>query len=675
MSGRKLGGGRVLGSGKGLAPPTASAVRQRASSPFAPSESTVSITSASTSPPVSSPAPDFAAQDLTSNINLGGPPKSGDNSSKLVCPICEEEMMTLLQLNRHIDDAHQELAEVEQDEVRTWFDKQVNKAKRFQPLSIINQKLRGLEVFESNETLPVSSVAGPRTQVEQPIDPDELITRSRWQRQTMNDRCTDPLCGKNLGAVNGSINCRHCGRLFCEEHTMYQMKLSRAAKHEPVRGYWARVCETCYKSREGYNDHNGLLIDHTSAFTELRRKRVERQNLEVARLEKRLTKLTTLLANPPEEVATNNGALSVASLTGQRNPRKLLEQTVVTWEDDASVPSCPFCQQDFGSWTFRRHHCRICGRVVCADPQTGCSTLVGLNVASHLKSATEKLSAATDQLSIDVRMCRDCNHTIFSKRDFDAALASKPPDQRAYETLRQFERGIRQIMPIFQRTLLALQPEGSNASGEHPPPTHAQIQEASKIRKRLTDAFTKYDTAARRLRDLKTTSKMQLRLQNAIYAAASAFLHTHMLTLKSVPQILRSRSSQSSQSRLLTLQQQNLNGSSSSLSQLSSSSPLRNGEAVDTSETGSQAGSEASTQVSALETEEKDLRERLVVLEEQRFMVKEMIDNARGSRRFEEVSALTRNIEELDSEIEDVRSRVGDVEERWQGLYAGGIAA
>ncbi|KAG7102564.1 Vacuolar segregation protein PEP7 like [Verticillium longisporum] len=644
MSGRKLGGGRVLGSGKGLAPPTASAVRQRASSPFAPSESTVSITSASTSPPVSSPAPDFAAQDLTSNISLGGPSKSGDNSSKLVCPICEEEMMTLLQLNRHIDDAHQELAEVEQDEVRTWFDKQVTKAKRFQPLSIINQKLRGLEVFESNETLPVASVSGPRTQVEQPIDPDELITRSHWQRQTMNDRCTDPLCGKNLGAVNGSINCRHCGRLFCEEHTMYQMKLSRAAKHEPVRGYWARVCETCYKSREGYNDHNGVLIDHTSAFTEIRRKRVERQNLEVARLEKRLTKLTTLLANPPEEVATNNGALSVANLTGQRNPRKLLEQTVVTWEDDASVPSC-------------------------------CSTLVGLNVASHLKSATEKLSAATDQLSIDVRMCRDCNHTIFSKRDFDAALASKPPDQRAYETLRQFERGIRQIMPIFQRTLLALQPEGSNASGEHPPPTHAQIQEASKIRKRLTDAFTKYDTAARRLRDLKTTSKMQLRLQNAIYAAASTFLHTHMLTLKSVPQILRSRSSQSSQSRLLTLQQQNLNGSSSSLSQLSSSSPLRNGEAVDTSETGSQAGSEASTQVSALETEEKDLRERLVVLEEQRFMVKEMIDNARGSRRFEEVSALTRNIEELDSEIEDVRSRVGDVEERWQGLYAGGIAA
>lgn len=39
---------------------------------------------------------------------------------------------------------------------------------------------------------------------------------------------------------------------------MYQMKLSRSAQHEPVRGFWCRVCETCYKSREGYNDHKGM---------------------------------------------------------------------------------------------------------------------------------------------------------------------------------------------------------------------------------------------------------------------------------------------------------------------------------------------------------------------------------------------------------------------------------
>ncbi|TDZ38746.1 Vacuolar segregation protein pep7 [Colletotrichum spinosum] len=667
MSGRKLGGGRILGNGKGLAPPTPPAVQshRRTPSPFAPSESTLSLNSSSASPPVSSPLPDFP-QDLASNINVGGPSRSP--SSKLVCPICEEEMLTLLQLNRHIDDTHQELPEVEQDEVRTWFDKQVLKAKKFQPLSIINQKLRGLDVFESNESLPVAPPAATKP-ADSPIDPDDLITRSHWQRQTNHDRCTDPTCAKGLGAVNGSINCRKCGRLFCEVHTMYQMRLARSAQHDPVRGYWVKVCETCYKSRDGYNDHNGVLVDHTSAFSELRRKRVERQNLEVARLEKRLTKLTQLLANAPEDVSTNSGNLlsPVATLTGQRNQRKLLEQSVVTWEEDSSVAQCPFCQQEFGSWTFRRHHCRICGRVVCADPLTGCSSEVGLNVANSTNPATEKppVAAKPGQLSVDVRMCRECNHTIFSKRDFMATILHKPPDQRAYETLRQFERGIRQMMPIFQRTLLALQPDAEDGAITKTPPTHAQIQEASKIRKRLTDAFTKYDLAARRLRDTKTNSKTQLRLQQAVYAAASTFLHTHMLTLKSVPQILRSRSSQSS--RLLALQSGSSNGSSSSLHL----SPLRNGELAE-SETASQA-SETSTAVSALETEEKEARERLVVLEEQRFMVQQMVDSARGARRFEEVSALTRNVEELDREIEKVRKVVGGVEERWEGLYASGL--
>jgi hypothetical protein len=295
--------------------------------------------------------------------------------------------MTLLQLNRHIDDTHQELPEEAQDEVKTWFDKQVLKAKRFQPLSIINSKIRGLEVFESNETAPIPAAAAPgKLPLEGPIDPDELITRSHWQRTTSNDYCTDPTCGKSLGPLVGSINCRHCGRLFCEVHTMYQMKLSRSAHHEPVRGYWARVCETCYVSREGYNDHNGVTTDHTSMFAEIRRKRVERQTLEVSRLEKRLTKLTHLLANPPDKVASpsNSSILSpVTSLAGQKNPRKLIEQSVVTWEEDSTVSTCPFCKQEFGSWTFRRHHCRICGRVVCADPQTGCSSEVGLNVSNR----------------------------------------------------------------------------------------------------------------------------------------------------------------------------------------------------------------------------------------------------------------------------------------------------
>ena len=101
-------------------------------------------------------------------------------------------------------------------------------------------------------------------------------------------------------------------------------------------------------------------------------------------------------------------------------------------------------------------------------------------------------------------------------------------------------------------------------------------------------------------------------------------------------------------------------------------SPLRNGTDAETASQTTDAASEVSTAVSVLETEEKDLRERLIVLEEQRYLVQGMLSSAHGARRFEEVSALSRNVEELDREIADTKTRVNEVEERWRGVYANG---
>ena len=141
------------------------------------------------------------------------------------------------------------------------------KAKKFQPLAVLNQKLKGLDVFESNGInpplgpSPSTSPAPTPSKSPEParVDPDDVVTKTHWQRWGPNDACSEPMCGKKLNTANGKVNCRKCGKLFCEEHTMYQIKLSRSAQHEPVRGLWCRVCETCYKSREGYNDHSGKL--------------------------------------------------------------------------------------------------------------------------------------------------------------------------------------------------------------------------------------------------------------------------------------------------------------------------------------------------------------------------------------------------------------------------------
>ncbi|TVY56034.1 Vacuolar segregation protein pep7 [Lachnellula cervina] len=638
MSGRKLGGGRILGSGKSLAPPAPPAQHQRRPSDvISPAGSTVSFSSreSTISPLATSPLPDVG-QDLISRASLenGGPSTVTAASSKLVCPICNEEMMTLLQLNRHLDDNHQELPEVEQDEVKNWFNKQVVKAKKFQPLAVINQKLKGLDVFESNDphaptpfpsTVPSNRISTPE---QHRPDPDEVVTRAHWQRAGYNDLCTEPACGKRLGPVNGNVNCRKCGRLFCEDHTMYQMKLSRSAQHEPVRGFWCRVCETCFKSREGYNDHNGLVKDHTNDFLAMRRKTVDKAYLEVSRLEKRLTKLTQLLANPPEDISGNNGG--IMSLAGQKNQRKILEQSVVTWEEDSKVLRCPFCQQEFGSWSFRRHHCRLCGRVVCADPRTGCSSEIGLNVTA--KKAGD--------LSIDIRMCRDCNTTVFSKKDFAAEVSHKPPDQRAYENLLQFEKGIRLLLPNFQRLLMALQdPEK--------PPSHIQLAEASKVRKRLIDSFGKYDLAAKRIRDLPSKSPTQLKLQKAIYTQSANFLNLHMLPLKSLPKILKHASPSphglppNGRSALAAIKYNDID----SASQLSSSSA-----------------------VSAMEAEEKELKERLIVLEEQKFFVAEMVADANKRRKFDEAASLQGNLGDLGREIDAVNGMLGQLD--FAGVYA-----
>ena len=542
------------------------------------------------------------------------------------------------------------------------------KAKRFQPLAVLNQKLKGLDVFESNnepdQSLSIRPVSNGSSMPPEPLraappDPDEVVSQSHWQRRGPQDVCSEPMCGKRLySSTNGSVNCRHCGKLFCDEHTMYQMKLSRSAQHEPTRGLWCRVCETCYKSRPGYNDHYALERDHTKVFQELRRKTVDKALLELSRLEKRLTKLTQLLANPPSDqaYAAQNKRWSLS--WGQTDPRKALEQSVVTWQDDPTVSRCPYCQQEFTPYTFRRHHCRTCGKVVCGDPLTGCSTEIGLNVDAESTPATEKEKTQTiRQIPIDVRLCKECKATLFDKRDFAAAAIQPSPFTRAYGNLVQFERGIRLLLPKFQKHLTALQ------DPDKPPPPNV-VTEASKTRKRLMDSFTQYDIAARRVRDMPSDSPTQQKLQKAIYQQASNFLHLHMLPLKTLPRILKHATPHGTSA----LHPPNHTSPSPSPLPRSNTSALASINYNSRVSTPSILSSNSS-QISVLEAEEKSLRERLIVLEEQRFFVQEMMASASKRRKFDELESLRGNEVDLGREIDGVQGQLAQLD--FKGAYTG----
>lgn len=82
-----------------------------------------------------------------------------------------------------------------------------------------------------------------------------------------------------------------CGRLYCADHTRYEMKLNTSAKHDPEHGIWCRVCHTCYVSRDGYLDNEGAIRSRTALFLMRRMKTIDRVHLESNKLEKRLEKV------------------------------------------------------------------------------------------------------------------------------------------------------------------------------------------------------------------------------------------------------------------------------------------------------------------------------------------------------------------------------------------------
>ena len=188
----------------------------------------------------------------------------------------------------------------------------------------------------------------------------------------------------------------------------------------------------------------------------------------------------------------------------------------------------------------------------------------------------------------------------------------------------------------------------------HKPPSQSQVAEAAKVRKRLMDAFAQYNVSARRLRDLPTASPTQQQLQKAIFQQATNFLHVHMLPLKALPQIMKHASAHG----VGSVERSLLHGPSVG--------PLKS---IVQGDHDSVSQASSNSVLSALESEEKALRERLMILEEQSFLVKEQIVVANKRRKFDEVSSLAQNVEDLSQEIDRIQGQLGQLD--FAGLYAG----
>jgi hypothetical protein len=79
------------------------------------------------------------------------------------------------------------------------------------------------------------------------------------------------------------------------------------------------------------------------------------------------------LSTPPRQQGHQRehttGSVTFTTLQPRRESimsQRRTSDMVPPWQPDAEVYKCPVCEQEFG-FLFRKHHCRKCGRVVCAS--------------------------------------------------------------------------------------------------------------------------------------------------------------------------------------------------------------------------------------------------------------------------------------------------------------------
>ncbi|KAJ2446844.1 carboxypeptidase Y-deficient [Coemansia sp. RSA 2424] len=246
--------------------------------------------------------------------------------------------------------------------------------------------------------------------------------------------------------------------------------------------------------RRVVEDGPGVVRSLTTVFVHLRRTAVSAARLEDNRVERRVERLV---------LAHQGGAGRTAGEV------QAAEQRVVAWEPDDAHDACPLCTRRFGRLAVRRHHCRICGRLVCG-------------------TCTQQLHSAT--AGAELRICLDCSRTVArirTRHELRSAAASDGgPLEKLYEDIRAGMADADGMLPKFNAMLGKVR-GGGGGQGE--------AARAAAMRRKLTAAFGCADRASKAVAALPADSPSAARLHAAVRRAVVQYLQTHMFTLSMLP--------------------------------------------------------------------------------------------------------------------------------------------
>ncbi|NWX24088.1 RBNS5 protein, partial [Aegotheles bennettii] len=281
----------------------------------------------------------------------------------------------------------------------------------------------------------------------------------------------------------------------------------------------------------------GAMRSHLSDFKKHRAARIDHYVVEVNKLIIRLEKLTSF-----DRANTESAKI------------RAIEKSVVPWVSDQDVPFCPDCGNKF-SIRNRRHHCRLCGSIMCKK----CMELVSLPLASKLTSASKEalgshtspnsspnsvhgsrrgsississVSSVLDEKDDErIRCCQHCKDTLVKREQQIDEKEHTPEIVKLYEKLRLCMEKVDQKAPEYIRMAESLNAGEITYSLEHANDLRVEIQKVYEF----IDALSKKILSLGLHEDPQPHPKT-LQLQRMIRYSATLFVQEKLLGLMSLP--------------------------------------------------------------------------------------------------------------------------------------------
>ncbi|MCH0629039.1 FYVE zinc finger domain-containing protein [Kocuria palustris] len=415
--------------------------------------------------------------------------------------------------------------------------------------------------------------------------------------------CGYPGCNKSMTPRNGGcVECSKCHKFVCNQHGRYKTGLTAEGGYATIEQNsnlsLRRVCLECFSAKPDLSQGTQTKVhDLTRLFKSLRSSFQDSHELRRNKTQLRFIRLVN----------------------------KDIEATEKQdyWERDDEVAHCRVCGVTF-LWWIRKHHCRLCGQIVCDDPEGNrqfCSLMapVGLfveklpdlNYNDEVKQNLSKTISDNARFRCCVK-CKDDLLVNWKRNQQDIANDENAAVFDEYNTFILQKHHLNQLLASYAKEL------------------------SPRISSRLAMATKELEKLATRYRvvffddingKLTPKSNFNPQLVRNIYQSIILALEHSVTEFKRLSSIYQA--AEEEKLELKKQQQREIEAQIPPASKLT-------------------------------KKEIRELREQLMVMNEQKFLVELMIKEYTKLRKFDELASLQVNSLELEATIKDLESQLGE---------------